>query len=122
MTGTPSGLLPPSLSDQLQLLTPSSPSSSTLAHTPTPTQGKQAQGVADLYATVNKRASKLVRARSVGEVQTTPCPPRGRAGSFTDGAGGGGAGGGSEKSAAEKSLFMHDLTPPWKVIVSPAVA
>lgn len=83
-------LPPPSLSDQLQLLTPAA----------------QPQAIADLYSTVKKAP----RSRSEGEGEEgTHQPESDRHKSQSDSA-----------PAQEKSLFMHDLTPPWKQMVSPS--
>ena len=95
----------PSLSDQLKLLTPTSK-----RHLPTSTQT-----TSDLYSTVNKKA-KTSRARSEGSDGSTSDLNRSRSNSQTNG---------DESieqprsaSTPERSLFIHDLTPPWKQIVS----
>lgn len=95
----PPGAVRVLLSDQFQLLTPSS-----FQQDPSPSH----QTASNLYSTVNK---KPLRSQSEGEVKgleesTPPGPERYR--SQSD----------SLSEAAGKSLFMHDLTPPWKRMVS----
>ena len=92
-------VLPPSLSDQFQLLTPSSS-----RQDPSPSH----QTTSDLYSAVNK---KPLRSRSEGEgrglEEHTP-PESERYRSQSD----------SASKSTGKSLFMSDLTPPWKLMVS----
>lgn len=92
-----------SLSDQFQLLTP-----------PTSSHGHLEQA-SDTYSTVNKKA-KPVRTRAKSEETSRnrePDPHRNR--SVSDG----NPVEEVEKSTTlpERSLFMHDLTPPWKQMV-----
>lgn len=104
-------VLPHSLSDQLKLLTPSS-------HRNTEQQDtapRQSPAISDLYSTVNKKKSS--RAKSEGEESSSAHlesdSHRNRSGSLT-----GSSGTGNQKpETPEKSLFMHDLTPPWKQMV-----
>ena len=85
-----------SLSDQLQLLT----------HTPLRShQGSSPlQDPAELYSTVNKSTKK--KFRSEGEDNTQKPVEKPRRSSLP-----------SEEPSG-KSLFIHDLTPPWKQMVS----
>jgi hypothetical protein len=93
-------VLPP-LSDQLQLLSPSSSQQDATQFSATP------RSTADLYSTVKK---KPIRCYSEGEGgkggSAESDTQRSRSGSLPD-----------SRRAAGNSLFMHDLTPPWKQIV-----
>lgn len=94
------GGVPPSLSDQFQLLTPSSSQQDSAHFTPSP------QTTADLYSTVKKAPRS--RSEGEGEEDIPSESERGRSQSVSSS---------SAEKAAGKSLFMHDLTPPWKQMV-----
>lgn len=90
-----------SLSDQLQLLTPTS-----LRHRHGDQQGPDPT---DLYSRVNKRPKK---SKSEGEDNANrTAAEKPRSSSLPGGRD-------SSEEPAEKSLFIHDLTPPWKQMVS----
>lgn len=91
---------PPSLSDQFKLLTPRDAAHLTPSH--------QSQATADLYSTVNKTPRTRSEGDGVGEEATPPESGRYRSQSDSH----------SNARSAEKTLFMHDLTPPWKQMVS----
>ena len=94
-------VLPPSLSDQFQLLSPSSSRQDAAHFHPSP------QTTGELYSAVNKS----VRSNSEGGEgkESSPCPQRSRADSLP--------GAVSSEKAAGNTLFMHDIVPPWKQMV-----
>ncbi len=88
----------PSLSDQLQLLTPAS----LRQQQGRDRQDSPSQDPAVLYSTVNKRTKV---SKSEGDGSTSKTVEKPRTSSLSE-------------EPAQKSLFIHDLTPPWKQIVS----
>lgn len=95
-------VFPPSLSDQFKLLTPS-----------THRDAAQSQATADLYSTVNKTPRTRSEGDGGGEGEASPADS-GRYRSLSDSHPS--AAGSAEKGG--KSLFIHDITPPWKQMVS----
>lgn len=118
VTGSPKArpgtaqVLPHSLSDQFKLLTPTSQRRNTDPLT-------SSQAVSDLYSTVNKK-TKSSRAKSEGEDHSTSELQSGFNRTRSDSLASNSSSGNTEQDQAVtpgRSLFMHDLTPPWIVSI-----
>lgn len=106
-------VLPHSLSDQLKLLTPTSPPLSVEGG------GGSSQDPSDMYATVNKQkkssetrskseTSKDVNTDKVQQDSSESVSTRDRSSSLPL----------PESNSGEKSLFIRDRIPPWKQMVN----